>query len=113
MTNEIELIVVGKVTDDAKKSLLEIFNSIRSRGFRRINLRFFTEGPPLRYLEDMRSLLLSNMVISINLYEHELKELPDMLNQLIKQGKNMILVTDEKSLPPQAVDLLKSLMSNK
>lgn len=113
MINEVELVIVGKVTDSVKKSLFETFNNIRSKGFKRINLRFFTEELPLRYLEVVRDLLLSNIVLSINLYEHELKELPNMLGQLIKQGKNIVLVSSEEALTPQVADLLKSLMSNK
>lgn len=109
MTNEIELIVVGRLTDDVKRALYENFNNIRSKGFKRVNFRFFTGDIPLRYLEEVRDLLLSNMILSINLYEYELKSLSDVLNQLIKQGKNVILVGDTKAVPHQVADLLKDL----
>lgn len=108
MTSEIELVVIGKVTDDVKRSLFENFNNIRSKGFKRVNFRFFTEELPLRYLEEVRDLLLSNVILSINLYEHELKSLSDVLNQLIKQGKNIVLVGDRETLPHQVADLLKN-----
>lgn len=109
MTKEVELIVVGKVTDDVKRLLFENFNVIRSKGCKRMNLRFFTEDLPLRYLEEVRDLLLSNIVLSINLYEHELKDLSMVLDQLIKQGKNVVLVSDREGLSPQVAELLSSL----
>lgn len=108
MTDEIELVVVGRVTDNVRNLLFENFNSIRSKGFRRVNIRFFTDELPLRYFEGVRDLLLSNMVVSIKLYEHELHELPNVLSQLIRQGKKIVLVSDE-ALTPQTKDLLKNL----
>lgn len=112
MTDEVELVVVGRITDNVKKLLFENFNSVRSKGFRRVNLRFFTEELPLRYLEGVRDLLLSNMVVSIKLYEYELNELPNALDQLVKQGKEIVLISDEEALITQATNLLKSLLSN-
>ncbi|MEM0217655.1 MAG: hypothetical protein QXM73_02740 [Candidatus Nezhaarchaeales archaeon] len=108
MTDEVELIVVGRVTGNVKNSLFENLNDIKSKGFRRVNLRFFTEEAPLRYLEEVRDLLLSNMVASIKLYEHELHELSNVLNQLARQGKKIVILSDE-TLTPKIKDLLKDL----
>lgn len=113
MINEVELVIVGRVTDGVRKTLFENFNNIRSKGFKRVNLRFFTEEPPLKCLEEVRDLLLSNIVLSINLYEHELKELRNVLGQLIRQGKNIVLVGDKELLPPHVADSLESLMGSK
>ncbi|MEM0217716.1 MAG: hypothetical protein QXD66_01370 [Candidatus Nezhaarchaeales archaeon] len=109
MADEIEFVVVGRVTDNVKNLLFENFNNIKSKGFRRVNLRFFTDEAPLRCLEEVRDLLLSNMVVSIKLYEHGLHKLSNVLNQLAKQGKKIVILSDE-ALTPKIKDLLKDLV---
>ncbi|MEM4653092.1 MAG: hypothetical protein QW535_03200 [Candidatus Nezhaarchaeales archaeon] len=104
MIDEIELIVVGRVTDNVRNLLFENFNNIRSKGLGRVNLRLFTEESLSKYLEGIRDLLLSNMVISIRLYEHGSHELSNVLDQLAKQGKEIIVLSDE-TFAPQIKDL--------
>ncbi len=105
---EIELVIIGEVTDNVKRTLFESFNTIRSKGFRRVNLRVFVRSAPLRYLEVLRDVLLANMVTSVRLYEHDLNEVHSSLEQLVREGKEVVVISDEEPLRSQALSVIGS-----
>jgi hypothetical protein len=113
MSYEVELAIVGEVTDSIKKALLENLNALRSMGVRRVSLRIFTRSAPLKYLEGLREVLLANMVTSIRLYEHDLSGLRSVLERLVREGKEVIVVSGEEPLKSRILDLLSSLKSEK
>jgi len=65
----------------------------------------------LEYIEGLREFLLANMVTSIRLYEHDLSELRDVLERLVKGGKEVFAISGEEPLRSQVLDLLNSLKS--
>lgn len=109
MMNDVELIVIGDVTDDIKKVILDNMKNLISRGVRMVNLRFFTEKVPIRYLEDIREILLENIVVSIRIYEHRLNELNDEIYRLAKNRKEIIVISGEESLLSRVTYLLNNL----
>lgn len=109
MNDEVELAIVGEVTDGVKRAVLENLNALRSKGVRRVSLRVFARNAPLRSLECLREVLFTNMVTSIRLYEHDLGELHDMLKQLVKGGKEIILISGEEPLRSQVLSVLSNL----
>jgi len=111
MSDEVELAIIGKVTDNARRALLETFNALRSKGVKKVNLRAFTQSAPLKCIEGLREALLVNMVTSVRLYEHDLSELHDVLKRLVKEGKEVLVISDEEPLRSQVLDLLDSLKS--
>ncbi|MEM4576008.1 MAG: hypothetical protein QW701_00950 [Candidatus Nezhaarchaeales archaeon] len=108
MMDDVELIVIGDVTDSIKKLLLDNVKNLISRGVRMINLRFFTEKVPVRYLEDVRDVLLENIVVSIRIYEHKLNELNDEIHRLAKSCKEVIVISSEE----QALSRVTCLLTN-
>jgi len=113
MNSEVELVIVGEVTDNVKKALFEKFNALRSRGVKRVNLRVFARSAPLRYLEGLRDVLLANMVTSVRLYEHDLSELGRVLGQLVREGKELVAISGEEPLRSQALSMLDNLRDEK
>jgi hypothetical protein len=111
MNDEVELAIVGVVTDGVKRALLENLNALKSKGVKRISLRVFTRNAPLKYLEGLREVLLANMVTSIRVYEHDLGELHNTLKQLVKGGKEVIVTSGEEPLKSQVLGMLSNLKS--
>jgi len=102
MSGDVELVIIGEVTDSVKRALFEKFNALRSKGVKRVNLRVFARSTPLRYLEGLRDFLLANMVTSVRLYEHDLSEVRRILEELVRGGKEVVVFSDEGSLNFQA-----------
>jgi hypothetical protein len=113
MNDEVELAIVGEASNSVKKALVNSLKDLRSNGVKRVSLRVFTRSTPLKCLEELREVLLANMVTSIRLYEHNLNELRNTLEQLTKVGKEVIVISGEEPLRSQVLDLLNYLKSKK
>jgi|GEM_PF-1361366 len=113
MSDHVELIIVGEVTDNVKKALFENFNALRSKGVKKVNLRIFTQSAPLKYIEELREVLLANMITSVRLYEHDLSEVSGVLEQMVRGGKEVVVISDEEPLRSQVQSMLNSLKGEK
>lgn len=113
MSDHVELIIIGGVTENVKKALLEDFNALRSKGVKKVNLRIFTQSAPLKYIEGLREVLLANMIASVRLYEHDLSEVGRVLEQMVRGGKEVVVISDEEPLRSQVQSMLNSLKGKK
>ena len=113
MSDHVELIIIGGVTENVKKALLEDFNALRSKGIKKVNLRIFTQSAPLKYIEGLREVLLANMITSVRLYEHDLSEVGRVLEQMVRGSKEVVVISDEEPLRSQVQSMLNSLKGKK
>ena len=111
-TNEAEVLIIGKVTSEVRKAIIEQMRILRSKGVSKIYIHVFEQKASLSYLEELREPLLNNIVISIRLYQHDVNEVANMLKHQSREAPK-IIIADRRSLSDNTLSLLNEAKGSK
>jgi len=106
--SEAEVLIVGRVSEWVKKTFAEELRSFRGKGVTKVFIHVFSSGGRLEYLEELRDVLLDNMVLSVSLYEHEVEEVKEYLEKY-SSNRPTVLIAEKSYIGGELSSLLERL----